>query len=99
MFAWFGWISVQVYQTHFVAEEICHGSPDPQSPTNKLYVKGVKVAAMALVANALLMAFATNLFTWARSALGDRGLWMLSTGATALLLASSVLVLLSESHM
>jgi len=55
----------------------------------------MKAASMALVANALLMSLATSIFTWARAKLGDQGLWMLSTKATALLLASSAFVLVS----
>lgn len=98
MLAWLGWISVQVYQTHFVAEEIYRGVADPASPFNVLYVQGVQDASAALVVNALLMSAASLAFPGMRSALGDRGLWMLSADMTALLLFSSAGVLASASH-
>merc|ERR1712232_14650 len=90
--AWLGWISVQVYQSHFFAEEVYQGSPNPQSSANTAYVEGMKAASMALVGNAILMALSTRVFDSARIALGERGLWLLATQTTAMMLAFSVVI-------
>eukprot|EP00931_Biecheleriopsis_adriatica_P025332 TRINITY_DN15588_c0_g1_i2.p1 TRINITY_DN15588_c0_g1~~TRINITY_DN15588_c0_g1_i2.p1 ORF type:complete len:401 (+),score=72.72 TRINITY_DN15588_c0_g1_i2:160-1362(+) len=77
LLTWFGWIAAQIFQSHFVAEEIYLGSPDPLSSDNARYVEGMHAASLALVANALLMAAASMGFSRARSLLGDQGLWMI----------------------
>eukprot|EP00441_Pelagodinium_beii_P033766 CAMPEP_0197636396 /NCGR_PEP_ID=MMETSP1338-20131121/11912_1 /TAXON_ID=43686 ORGANISM="Pelagodinium beii, Strain RCC1491" /NCGR_SAMPLE_ID=MMETSP1338 /ASSEMBLY_ACC=CAM_ASM_000754 /LENGTH=519 /DNA_ID=CAMNT_0043208613 /DNA_START=1 /DNA_END=1560 /DNA_ORIENTATION=+ len=89
---WFGWIATQMFQSHFVAEEIYGGSPDPRHPSNKLYVEGMHAASLALVVNALLMAASTMSFEVVRQRLGDKGLWTLGLQTTAILMALSLVV-------
>lgn len=92
LLAWLGWISLQMYQTEFVAKEVFEGSPDQLSPRNKDYVAGVHAASRALVVNALLMTVATYLIPRAIRAIGKAKLWCLATLLTALLLASSLVI-------
>ena len=92
LLAWLGWISLQMYQTEFVAKEVFQGSPDERSLENKAYVEGVQAASRALVINALLMTIATYAIPRAIRSMGKAKLWCLSTLFTALLLACSLAI-------
>ncbi|CAE7229566.1 SUC5, partial [Symbiodinium natans] len=96
LLAWLGWISLQIYQTEFVATEVYQGSADESSPANKAYVTGVHAASRALILNAVLMTGTTYLIPTVLRKLGKARLWSLSTGATALMLAASILI--SRTH-
>lgn len=92
LLAWLGWISLQMYQTEFVAKEVFQGSPDETSPLNKAYVEGVHAASRALVINALLMTLTTYTIPKAIRSMGKSRLWCLATLFTALLLAASLAI-------
>lgn len=92
LLAWLGWISLQMYQTEFVAKEVFQGSPDQTSPLNKAYVEGVHAASRALVINALLMTLTTYAIPKAIRSMGKANLWCLATLFTALLLAASLAI-------
>ncbi|CAJ1447409.1 unnamed protein product [Effrenium voratum] len=92
LLAWLGWISLQMYQTEFVAKEVFGGSPDPRAPSNKEYVDGVQAASRALVVNAVLMTATTYLIPSAIHVMGKARLWCAATLLTSLLMASTLLI-------
>ncbi|CAE8697716.1 unnamed protein product [Polarella glacialis] len=98
LLTWFGWIATQIFQSHFLAEEIYGGSPDQSSARNSLYVDGMRAASLSLVVNALLMSASTMSFEAVRARLGDRGLWMLGLESTSFLLGLSILVRATKSR-
>eukprot|EP00931_Biecheleriopsis_adriatica_P052948 TRINITY_DN30899_c0_g1_i1.p1 TRINITY_DN30899_c0_g1~~TRINITY_DN30899_c0_g1_i1.p1 ORF type:complete len:144 (+),score=22.93 TRINITY_DN30899_c0_g1_i1:39-470(+) len=92
LLAWLGWISIQMYQTEFVAEEVYMGSSNPSSSNNAAYVEGVQAASLALVINALLMTLATYFIPTLISSTGEKCLWAVSVLLAAVLFESSVLI-------
>lgn len=90
LLAWLGWISLQIYQTHFVATEVFRGSSNPNSPANGRYMDGVQAASRALIANALLMAATSCSLPLLRRCAGDRAIWSAANLLTAALLLLSV---------
>lgn len=67
LLAWVGWISVQVFQTRWIAVEVNGGSPVSGDPRNKEYVEGFRECAQGNVIHAVLLSLVTMLPVMRRS--------------------------------
>eukprot|EP00931_Biecheleriopsis_adriatica_P060867 TRINITY_DN36562_c0_g1_i2.p1 TRINITY_DN36562_c0_g1~~TRINITY_DN36562_c0_g1_i2.p1 ORF type:complete len:306 (-),score=45.18 TRINITY_DN36562_c0_g1_i2:265-1182(-) len=88
--AWGGWISLQVYGSHFSASEVFGGSADPrQILKNQRFIEGSRAASAGMAANTMLMTLAAFCLTSMNKYFGRRMVWSGSMLFAGLLLCLS----------
>lgn len=96
--AWGGWISLQVYGSHFCATEVFGGSADPRQRLDNLrFLEGSRVASAGLTINTVFMTAAALCLGRIKSHFGLRATWSGSMLFAGLLLCLSVPISRSQA--